>query len=160
MKTHLCILSLAVLASTVVQAGSFRLLDHSAEQIYGPFEYEDNATIKIGDSLMTLKIVTRDETAAERLAKSIVIPSLEFRNAALSDVLEYLREASISGINEPNVNLILNVKNPRAPVTLRLRQVNLAMALEYISQMNDLNLRWDDNAAVITDKEKEVEHVH
>ena len=60
------------------------------------------------------------KTSAQKLQEkmeSIIIPSIEFRQANITDVVNFLVEASISGdkIDGTGVNIILNLNMPGAP---------------------------------------------
>ena len=130
------------------------MIDDQNDTAYGPFDYEDQNTILIGDAKLTLKIVDKPETKLERLAKEIIIPNVEFRQAHIADILQFLREASIQCCpGGTNVNIVLNVTAPETvgreatnSATLALRNVSLYDALRYSTEVLGLKIRYDDSA--------------
>lgn len=126
---------------------------------------------------------------------SIVIPKLEFRQANIADVVNYLVEASIAADPKgEGVNIILNLgpasvpSAPAAssasssfggdewgddfggddfgasmapasdgtsipPITLNLRKVTMANAIQYITEVAQLKYRVEDSAVIITRKD-------
>lgn len=156
MKYFFALLSL-VLCIVSANAGTFVLVDRHSEAIYGPFEYTDQNTIRIGSSAFTLNISDKPETKQERLAKEIIIPNVEFYRAHIADIIQFFREASIQCCpGGTNVNIVINVSDPETvgpkatnKATLSLRNVSLYDALRYTSEVLGLRLRFDDTAAVI-----------
>ena len=159
-KTMKTIIAVIALTASLIPAiaGSFVMVDDQNDTAYGPFDYEDQNTILIGDAKLTLKIVDKPETKLERLAKEIIIPNVEFRQAHIADILQFLREASIQCCpGGTNVNIVLNVTAPETvgreatnKATLALRNVSLYDALRYTTEVLGLKIRYDDSAAVIT----------
>ena len=115
----------------------------------------------------------------EKRMQEIVIPSIEFRQANIVDVVDFLVEASIAGDADAHgVNIILNLKLPNenpaaqgegdegfegmvdAPldqggalistITLNLRRVSLLDAIRYITEVAGLKYRIEENAVIIT----------
>ena len=159
-KTMKTLLALILLTLTIAPAiaGSFVLVDRQSDAVYGPFDYTDKNTIQVGSESLTLKIVDTPETKLERLAKEIIIPNIEFREAHIADIIRFLREASIQCCpGGTNVNIVLNVTAPETvgpeatnKATLDLRNVSLYDALRYTTEVLGLQLRFDESAAVIT----------
>ena len=157
MKTLIAVIALTASLIPAI-AGSFVLVDNHSDTAYGPFDYEDQNTILIGDANLTLKIVDKPETKLERIAKEIIIPNVEFQQAHIADILQFLREASIQCCpGGTNVNIVLNVTAPETvgreatnKATLALRNVSLYDALRYTTEVLGLKIRYDDSAAVIT----------
>ena len=128
--------------------------------------------------------------------KSIVIPKLEFRQANIADVANYLVEASIAADPQgEGVNIILNVGGSAAvptkasapaassgfeddgwgfddssdfgasssmasegdsgipPITLNLRNITMADAIQFITEVAQLKYRVEDSAVIITRKD-------
>ena len=157
MKTIITVIALTISLAPAI-AGSFVLVDKNNDTVYGPFNYEDQNTVLIGDANLTLKILDKPETKLERLAKEIIIPNVEFRQAPIADILQFLREVSIQCCpGGTNVNIVLNVTSPETvgreatnKATLALRDVSLYDALRYTTEVLGLKIRYDDTAAVIT----------
>ena len=157
MKTIFALISLTLTIAPAF-AGTFILVDHQSEAVYGPFNYTDHSTIQVGSASLTLKIVDKPETKQERLAKEIIIPNIEFRQAHIADIIHFLREASIQCCpGGTNVNIVLNVTAPETvgrdatnKATLALRNVSLYDALRYTTEVLGLQLRYDESAVVIT----------
>lgn len=128
--------------------------------------------------------------------KNIVIPKLEFRQANIADVANYLVEASIAADPQgEGVNIILNVGGSAAvptkasapaasdgfgddewgfgdssdfgasssmasegdsgipPITLNLRNITMADAIQFITEVAQLKYRIEDSAVIITRKD-------
>lgn len=127
--------------------------------------------------------------------KNIVIPKLEFRQANIADVANYLVEASIAADPQgEGVNIILNVGGSAAvpsapaassggfggdddwgfgdtsdfgasepvssggdsgipPITLNLRNITMADAIQFITEVAQLKYRVEDSAVIITRKD-------
>ncbi|MFZ2641682.1 MAG: M56 family metallopeptidase, partial [Verrucomicrobiia bacterium] len=87
-------------------------------------------------------------TAAAK-AKRIVVPKIEFREASLADVVEYLRDASCTLDSEKKgINIILQIPPGVKPpaITLSLRNIPLLDVLSYVADIGGLNLVADDHA--------------
>lgn len=89
------------------------------------------------------------------LAARLVLPEANFRNAPLPDVIRFLQEKSIElDPAKKGLNLILKINGePRASeidINLSLREIPLSEALRYVAQLGGLNLRFDENAVVLS----------
>lgn len=117
-------------------------------------------------------VVLRPEAKAEKkepvdLKKSpveiklreIIIPVVNFENTAIEDALEFLRMRSTEldektvDPNKKGVNFVLRpAEGEKLPVIpgLRLRNVPISVALDYICQVTGTRWQADDHAVVIT----------
>jgi beta-lactamase regulating signal transducer with metallopeptidase domain len=97
----------------------------------------------------------------------IVIPSVEFHDTRLRDVVDYLKQQSIQlDTAEPDpsrrgVNIITLARGtPRSPrITLSLKNIPLIEALRIVCQLTNLKLRIDPSAAVIVAPEADQEAI-
>ncbi len=72
------------------------LRDEKTGERFGPVSPSNGAGIVVGDRTLTLEVsqTARDKTVAR--LKRIIIPAVEFRQARVKDVLQFLVEASIA----------------------------------------------------------------
>ncbi len=160
MRIPLVVLTAILLASPAV-AGSFFLIDHEQDAVAGPFEYKDGTRLRLNDREFSLKISEGPIMPSETAAKAIVIPNIEFREAHISDIVQFLREASIACCPEgTNVNLVVQVSDTNTVgrgasrrVTLTMRNISLYDTLKYATEPLGLTIRFDERAIVITESE-------
>ncbi len=77
-------------------AERFQVTDLDTGVVYGPFVYTNGTVLNIHTNRLELKrLSTKADELTERL-KTIIIPSIEFRNANIYDVIHFLVEASIA----------------------------------------------------------------
>ena len=95
----------------------------------------------------------RPAGAAAEKAKRIVVPLLEFRDAPLNDVLNFLVAQSLQlDPDKKGVNIVLQTPPDAKPatITLNLRNIPLLEALKYIAQLGGLELEADDYSLRLT----------
>ena len=97
---------------TPVQADEFHLTDSSGKK-HGPFEFKQGEKLSVGGQVFTIsKVLTDEQRVIERI-KAIVIPKIDFRQANLHDVVDFLQKASVENDNKKRgVNMILKLGNP------------------------------------------------
>lgn len=97
-------------------------------------------------------------TVAAKL-RTIVIPSIEFTDAPLSDTVSFLqtRSAELDVGEQTGVNVILDVRGEAAEktVSLNLRHVTLGRALWFLAQVSGLDLRVDAHAVMLVERSGE-----
>lgn len=177
MTTLLTVL-IVMLAAAMTSAEEFMLFDPATGQDLGPFTYLDGSTVSLDGRTYTLTRVQTAAAAIEERLKQIIVPSIEFREARLSDILRFLSEASHNGRDEPCVNfvslgLLSTTDIPSAPaeqpfdefwdghdgyprqpataeplVTLSLRRISLYDALVIICQVADLSFRINERGVI------------
>lgn len=79
-----------------VFAETWTLRDEETGEGFGPISPSNGAVILVGDRTLTLQVsrTARDKTMEQ--LKRIIIPAVEFRQASVKDVLNFLVEASIA----------------------------------------------------------------
>ena len=82
--------------SASVFAETWTLWDEQTGEQFGPISPSNGAGIVVGDRTLTLEVsqTARDKTVAR--LKGIIIPAVEFRQANVKDVLNFMVEASIA----------------------------------------------------------------
>ena len=103
------------------------------------------------DRLMDVqaKRQARENEPAVLLGKklgNIILPAVNFREAALVDVVAYLEEETKS-----EINFVIQIPATEKvlPVTLSLRNVSVADVLKYLTELTKLAYRVDAHAVVI-----------
>ena len=144
-----------VMAVTVCRAESFYLKEDKTGEVYGPFPIKDGGKVELGEATYTIvKKVTIKLTLPQKLKRTI-IPKMDFRNAGMRSVIDFLRQASIdysppSEEKHKGVNLILLLKGqPEPKVTFQARELSLKDALEAVASVTELNLRVEGNVVYI-----------
>jgi beta-lactamase regulating signal transducer with metallopeptidase domain len=102
------------------------------------------------------------KTAAEKSplqAKldSIILPSVVFADATLTEAVEFLRQKSLdldTNTTDPNqkgVNMILKAGDtpPEARITINLKNIPLGQALKYVAQLSNLHLVVERHAVIL-----------
>lgn len=93
------------------------------------------------------------DAPAAALAKrldSILIPTIEFRDANIGDVVEFLAKAS--KLNDPDktgVNIVLMDKDNEATITMTVERVSLHKALQLVAEMAGLSLDLEDQVVLL-----------
>ena len=85
-------------------------------------------------------------------ARTIVFPSLEFRDATVTEVADFLRIKSQQlDPSKAGVNLVLkpDAAVASAKITLSLKNVSLSDTLKYVAALAGLELKADDSALVL-----------
>ena len=94
-------------------------------------------------------------TLAEKL-EAIVLPSVEFREAHIKDVLNFLVDAAReSDPDKTGVNIVLLDAENDARVTLSLRKISLHNVLKYVSELAGLSLDIEEQAVVLRKPKQE-----
>jgi hypothetical protein len=185
MKTILSAITLVLVGVASSGAEEFTLTDRQTGEAYGPFPYSNEVKVLVRGREYELK---RKYTALERYKaklKSIIVPSIEFRNANIMDVVSFLMEASIVGDPEGvGTSLILSrtIETNRSnnatqtrdfdspffpeqppqlkpignPITLNLRRVSLYDAITIIAEAAGLEYKFDERGVVFLNPKGEV----
>ena len=88
----------------------------------------------------------------------IQIPEVEFTNAPLDAVVDYIRDASVEhdasdeDVEDKGVDILLmaDVEAKKQPVTLRLRNVTLSRLLMHVCEMVDMEYRTEGEVVVVS----------
>ncbi|MBX7209762.1 MAG: M56 family metallopeptidase [Verrucomicrobiaceae bacterium] len=91
-----------------------------------------------------------DQTLLQR-ARRIVLPAVDFKDAKLTEAIEFLRTKSRDADPaKQGLNIILKNDPPStASITLSLRDVPLNEALRYTSELAGMELVWESYAAIV-----------
>ncbi|NNE92813.1 MAG: type II and III secretion system protein, partial [Verrucomicrobiales bacterium] len=103
--------------------------------------------------------IRSNQAVLEKKLKQLIIPSLEFDQARLADVVEFLNQKSqqIDDLEldpaKKGVNFIIDTSQaadaPERPVTIRLNNVPLESALKYIAQLVGMKYRVEEFAVTL-----------
>ncbi len=130
------------LAAGLVHANVFYLKDGETGKTHGPFQMRNGAPVALGEKTYAVVVPAAERTPSiqQRLTRT-VIPQLDFRTAAVSDIVEYLRKAAVEHSpyredRHKSVNIILNLP-PDAirrlpPITLSARDLTLMDAIKAV----------------------------
>lgn len=161
LNTALAFLSALCLLYTPARGDSFYLKEEGTNTVHGPFEFSQGARVKIEEkSYVILKKTSEKPLSVQQKLEQTVIPEIQFRNANIQDVLQFLREASIQ-FSPPmteaqkGVNIILSPKalNNRATVTFTAKKITLEEALRAVTQTSGLRTRIDGSVIWVVPKE-------
>jgi len=88
----------------------------------------------------------------EKELSAIVLPEVEFREAAISDVVAYLRQESKKySKDKTEINFVLVLPEGKTPtLTLALRKIPMSEVLRYITVLTGLQCQIDPHAVVIS----------
>lgn len=140
------------------QAEPFYLEHDASGRKYGPYEFEDGAKIRIGKTSFTL---VRKGPAAMSVARQLqetVIPEVDFREASVSEIFDFLRQASVDyspvqGADAGGVNIVLNLREDKRAlgqkVTFNARQLSLGEAIKVVTRITGLTFRIQGNVVMI-----------
>lgn len=100
--------------------------------------------------------------AAVKKMESIIIPKLEFQQANLVDVIEFLNKVSMAGEDKArrgqnrSLNFVLNLAGRPSPaISFTARGISLMTALNVITQLAGMRYRIEDNVVMIVPRESE-----
>jgi len=109
-----CLIALAVASVVTAGAEEFFLVNSSSGERLGPIGYTNGATVVIGSSSYRLEKADPGAPLADRM-RSIILPSLEFREARLEDVVNFLISSSATADPaKKGVNIVLHAAPPPA----------------------------------------------
>ena len=118
-KLRFLVLAWMGLCSSVF-AETWLLRDEQTGEQFGPVTPSNGAVVAVGGRTLTLHVsqTARDKTV-DRL-KRIMIPAVEFREAKIKDVLQFLMEASIAADSEKEgVNVVFKERRLEEGVEFR-----------------------------------------
>lgn len=91
-------------------------------------------------------------SAEESRISRIIIPQMEFREASLTDVIEFLQVRSMELDPEKegvNFRLSLNPKQISAKISLNLTNVPLNQAVRYVAELAELRVRYEGDGVLL-----------
>ena len=83
----------------------------------------------------------------------IVVPSVDFQEVPLGDVLTYIRQRTeelTGGKMTPNLIFSGSAEQRKVPVTMKMNQVPVATLLKYVGSQTKCQIRYDQHAVMIT----------
>ncbi len=88
----------------------------------------------------------------EKELKTIILPEVNFREAAVADVIAYLRAESKKYTKDKNeINFVLILPEGKTPtVTLSLRNIPMIEVLRYLTVLTGLQCQVDPHAVVLS----------
>jgi hypothetical protein len=116
----------------------------------------DQPTVKkLLEDLQEKKMRGRKPDPSAELKKEldrIVLPVVEFREAAITDVIAFLREESKKHTKDKTeINFVVLLPEGKAPtVTMSLKKIPLMEVLRYITVLTGLQYQIDPHAVVIS----------
>src|SRR5712671_6962897 len=111
------------------------------------------AALLLGFSAVAREKTTSPPKAKDELFKRIVIPEVEFREASLADVVDFLtRESARLDPDKRGVNIVLmSTPGKSRPVTMHLQNAPLEEVVRYLAESAGLRVRVDKYAVVLLD---------
>ncbi len=144
----ICVLCL----TTGAMAQSFHLVEEGSGEALGPFYYRQGEHVALGDKVFTLLIGRMRPPSQEQRLKQTRIPDVDFRNATVRDVVDFVRQASIDfspwpAPNNKGINIILKVRDEDAlpSVTFRATDLSLYDTLKAVSEVAGMSIRTEGN---------------
>ena len=109
---------------------------------HGPFPLKNRAYVRIGSTVLAVSQEPEQAKASEAL-KAMAIPSLEFRNASIQDLLGFLNATNERLSLNPDVRIVLTDKATKTnhSTTLSLRNKSLYDVIEILCELTEL--QWD-----------------
>ena len=174
MRTIVCVLVLGL--ASAVAADEF-YLDDAKGKTHGPFELKKGTEIRVGKEKLTVSRVKTEEEALLETMKEIRIPEIDFRQAHITDVVEFLQDSSIAlDKKKRGVNMLLNLgpgPEPKAEpdpfgeefaaaaavvrevplITFKGRDVTLLDAVKVVTSITGLKYRCMGNMLMIVPKD-------
>ncbi len=146
MKTITTMLCVAVFASSAM-GETFSLRDTATKKMHGPFHFKDGTQIRIGGAKWEIERLDprRDELIAAM--KKLRIPSLDFREAGIEDVVLFLSE-TVRRLGAEDLNIVLGRNADKTkPITMSIRDISLLDVIEYAC--HDSGHRWEIRHGVV-----------
>jgi len=110
MLKRLVVMTVA-LATQCFSAQRFFLTDNDTLATTSTIEFTNGAQIALGPKTYTLSMSDDKATETEAFMRKVIIPSIEFRQAAVPDVVNFLLESSRGGFAEPRLNMVLQERH-------------------------------------------------
>ena len=94
-----------------LRAETWILRDARTGEFSGPFTPSNGAVVALGGRDFSLQVSQTARDRAEARLRSIIIPAMEFRGAAVADVVNFLVEAGIAGDpDREGINMVLKTR--------------------------------------------------
>jgi len=154
MKTIILVVIVGCLAVGCGQTDRFSLVDRNTKQEFGPFAFRDGATVRVNNRDYALrKLPSRGQVLETRL-RDRIIPSVEFREADVRDVVQFLNEIQVQDMDAMWANPLIKINVDLPPgkadtipkVTMHARMLSEYDALRVIAEMTGLSLVIDNGS--------------
>lgn len=127
-----------------VQAQQFLLKTEGSDKKQGPFVCRDGSKVTLDGKTYVVEIVKPaggSVSDIEKKMKKIVIPGIEFRQANLRNICDFLQQASREcDADHIGVNIVLNVASTEE-FTFRAHNISLLDAVETLTKVAGLRYR-------------------
>lgn len=148
MRAIITTLCMAILVSSTM-GETFKLKDTATNKLHGPFHFKHGSHIKIGTTEWELERIDprRDKIIAEM--KKVKIPSLQFRDASLKDVVLFVSE-TVRRLGHEGMDIVLGPDastDESTTILLSVKDMSLHDCLAYICEMT--HTEWDIRHGVI-----------
>jgi len=112
----------------------------------------NGASLQLDGKSYTLLIENNNTAESiERKLKSMLLPSVSFKNSSLDEVLNFLRDqAELRDLKGLGVNIFVSLENPSEiqPVSLEMKRISMYHTLGYIAELTNTDF-WIDEAGVV-----------
>ena len=161
MKRWAVLLAAICAIASAASAQTFMLKHDETGKLLGPFEFKEGARVKIGDTSFTIVKAESQMAAVKQVLETTVVPQLDFREARVRDVLDFLRTASVdfSPLQDPKqkgVNIVVKVppesKLLDVPITFKANNMNMYEILKAVTGVAQLDFEVQIGWILITPK--------
>ena len=138
-----------LLSAIYALAEGFSLQDNATGKVHGPFQFKDGARVKIESNELTVVKIDPSHEKLVAILKETKIPSLNFRDAAVTDIASFLSRT----VKDGQVSIIVT-RNATSvgPITLSVGKTTLYNALGLICDIG--TLKWHiRNGVVVIDND-------
>ena len=138
---------LTLVMATSVLAEVCSLKDNATGKVHGPFQFKDGARVKIESNELTVVKIDPSHEKLVAILKETKIPSINFRDAAVTDIASFLSRT----VKDGQVSIIVaHHAKAVAPITFSVRNTTLYNALGIVC--NTGTLKWQiRNGVVVID---------
>lgn len=143
-KIAITVTVFTLLSAISALAEGFSLKDNPTGKVYGPFHFKDGAKLQVGNAKLT--IVKSDPTQDKIVAmlKAVKIPRIEFRKAAVPEVVQFLTHAA----KGQDISIVLGHGATKAePIAFSVRNTTLYQALGILCDV--AGLKWQVRNGVV-----------
>ena len=149
MKVTIPMTLVGALCAGVCVAESFYLEHPTEDRRYGPFQYKEGGIVTLGRVALTIRRESKPMALKQRMERT-VIPEMDFRQAHIADIVDFLRAMSVEyGPDKSGVNFIMKPAVQKAAaetlVTFRASALSLPQALDAVTGAAGLSWRIEGN---------------
>ncbi|NLB54339.1 MAG: hypothetical protein GX811_00970 [Lentisphaerae bacterium] len=158
MKRIVIILIMGLTINALSQ--TFQLRDAN-DKTFGPFTYKDGAVITLGTNVFILELEKQlaiESRTLNKVLSETIIPEVNFRDARVKDILDYLMSLSQGHIEVDGerirLNLVVNVKSQQklsGSITFSAKEITLGDLIKTVLSVTGLRARVDKQTLIIYD---------